>query len=211
VSAQPAERGDPLDPQLVLDQLPVDERGFFLNQYRDAVENARDPVGWKQLRRVLLRWRFRADAVADPGYQEALDAARGLVGSGTLLEDPVLRQMPGLPSKAFDMLVRTLARTCEDPCDPGIRQAPAMLRHDRDHRIRIISNPGPDQRHSSQMSGHRHLHLLKALARVKDWLSVQGPRQPSCPHECATRSLSFYRQRLLPFQVPLRWHLLPQE
>ena len=33
------------------------------------------------------------------------------------LEDPVLRQMPGLPSEAFDMLVRTLARICEDPCD----------------------------------------------------------------------------------------------
>jgi hypothetical protein len=30
-----------------------------------------------------------------------------------LLEDPVLRQMPGLPSEAFDMLVRTLARICE--------------------------------------------------------------------------------------------------
>jgi hypothetical protein len=46
-----------------------------LDQYRQAVENARDPVGWKQLRRVLRLWRFHADAVGDPGYREALDAA----------------------------------------------------------------------------------------------------------------------------------------
>lgn len=89
VSAQPAEREDPLDPQQILDQLPEDERGSFLDQYRDAVENARDPAGWKQLRRVLLRWRFHADAVGDPGYREALDAARGPVGSGMLLEDAI--------------------------------------------------------------------------------------------------------------------------
>jgi hypothetical protein len=31
VSAQPAEREDPLDPLLIFDQLPVDESGFFLN------------------------------------------------------------------------------------------------------------------------------------------------------------------------------------
>lgn len=89
VSAQPAEREDPLDPQRILDQLPVDERGFFLDQYRDAVENARDPAGWKQLRRVLLRWRFHADAVGDPAYREALDAARGPGGGGMLLDDAV--------------------------------------------------------------------------------------------------------------------------
>lgn len=33
VSAQPAEREDPLDPQQILDQLPEDERGSFLDQY----------------------------------------------------------------------------------------------------------------------------------------------------------------------------------
>jgi len=89
VSAQPAEREDPLDPQQILDQLPEDERGSCLDQYRDAVENARDPAGWKQLRRVLRLWRFHADAVGDSGYREALDAARGPVGGGMLLEDAV--------------------------------------------------------------------------------------------------------------------------
>jgi hypothetical protein len=89
VSAQPAEREDPLDPQRILDQLPAEERGFFLDQYREAVENARDPTGWKQLRRVLRLWRYHADAVEDPGYWEALHAARGPVSGGMALEDAI--------------------------------------------------------------------------------------------------------------------------
>jgi hypothetical protein len=96
VSAQPAEREDPLDPQRILDQLPADERGFFLDQYREAVDNARDPVGWTQLRRVLRLWRFHADAVGDPGYREALDAARGPVSGGMPLGDAVRRYRPAL-------------------------------------------------------------------------------------------------------------------
>ena len=72
-----------------LARLPADEHGFFLDQYREAVDNARDPAGWKQLRRVLRRWRFHADAAGDPGYQEALDAACGPVSDGMALEDAV--------------------------------------------------------------------------------------------------------------------------
>lgn len=34
------------------------------------------------------------------------------------LEDRALRQMQGLPSEAFDMLVQTLVRICDDPYDP---------------------------------------------------------------------------------------------
>jgi Family of unknown function (DUF6247) len=94
VSAQPAEREDPLDPQQILDRLPVEERGFFLDQYREAVDGARDPVGWKQLRRVLRLWRLHADAAADPGYREALDAARSPVSGGMLLEDAVRMYRP---------------------------------------------------------------------------------------------------------------------
>ena len=33
------------------------------------------------------------------------------------LERPVLRQMAGLPADAFEILVRTLTRICEDPYD----------------------------------------------------------------------------------------------
>ena len=93
VSAQPAEREDP---QRILDQLPAGERGFFLDQYREAVDNARDPAGWKQLRRVLRLWRFHADAAGDPGYRQALDAARGPVSGGMPLEDAVRIYRPAL-------------------------------------------------------------------------------------------------------------------
>ena len=94
VSAQPAEREDPLDPQQILDRLPADERASFLEQYQEAVENARDPAGWKQLRRVLRLWRFHADAVGDSGYWEALEAARGPVSDGMPLEEAVRLYRP---------------------------------------------------------------------------------------------------------------------
>jgi hypothetical protein len=94
VSAQPAEREDPLDPQRILDRLPEDERGSFLEQYQEAVENARDPAGWKQLQRVLRLWRFHADAAGEPGYREALDAARGPVSGGMPLEEAVRAYRP---------------------------------------------------------------------------------------------------------------------
>jgi len=58
------------------------------------VDNARDPAGWKQLRLVLLRWRFHADAMGDPGYREALDAARGPAGSGMLARDEGFIEIP---------------------------------------------------------------------------------------------------------------------
>jgi hypothetical protein len=96
VSAQPVELEDPLDPQRILDQLPADERGFFLDQYREAVDNARDPAGWKQLRRILRLWRFHADAARDPGYREALDRARGPVSGGMPLEEAVGVYRPAL-------------------------------------------------------------------------------------------------------------------
>ena len=34
------------------------------------------------------------------------------------LEDRALRQMQGLPTEAFDILVQTLVRICDDPYDP---------------------------------------------------------------------------------------------
>ena len=94
MSAQPAEREDPLDPQRILDGLPEDERGPFLSQYREAVETARDPAGWQQLRRVLRLWSYHAEATKDPGYWPALKAARGPVSGGMLLEDAIRRYRP---------------------------------------------------------------------------------------------------------------------
>ncbi len=75
--AEPPPREDPLDPQRTLAELPGPEREFFLRAYQEAVEQARDPAGWKQLRRVLRLWRYHAEAIKDPGYPEALKAARG--------------------------------------------------------------------------------------------------------------------------------------
>jgi hypothetical protein len=94
MSAQPAEREDPLDPQRILDELPEDERASFLSQYREAVDGARDPAGWQQLRRVLRLWRYHAAATKDPGYWQALEAARGPVSGGMLLEDALRRYRP---------------------------------------------------------------------------------------------------------------------
>ena len=85
---------DPLDPERILAELPASERDFFLGQYREAVEQARYPAGWKQLRRVLRLWRYHAEAMRDPGYWEALEAARGPVSGGMLLEDAVRLYRP---------------------------------------------------------------------------------------------------------------------
>ena len=92
----PPQREDPLDPERILGDLPGPEREFFLRTYQEAVEQARDPAGWKQLRRVLRLWRYHAEAMKDPGYREALEAARGPVSTsgGMLLEDAVRLYRP---------------------------------------------------------------------------------------------------------------------
>jgi hypothetical protein len=78
---------DPSDPERILRMLPGPERATFLEQYRRALDTARDPAGWKDLRRFLRLWTMRAVAVAEPGYYEARDAARAGTGTGMLLED----------------------------------------------------------------------------------------------------------------------------
>jgi hypothetical protein len=93
MTAEPI-RDDPLDPQLIVADLPEDERAFFLSQYREALEDARDPAGWQRLRRVLRLWRMHADAAGSPGYQQALDAARSPAGNGMALDEAVHRYRP---------------------------------------------------------------------------------------------------------------------
>ena len=44
--------------------------------------------------RVLRLWRSHADAARDPGYREALDAARGPVSGGMPLKDAVRMYRP---------------------------------------------------------------------------------------------------------------------
>ena len=97
VSALPIDSGpleDPLDPERILRDLPERERENFLGQYQEALDGARDPAGWKHLRRVLRLWSFMAIAASQPGHYEARAQARAGTGGGMLLEDYV-RQRRG--------------------------------------------------------------------------------------------------------------------
>ena len=55
--------------------------------YREALDGARDPAGWGNLRRVLRLWSGMAIAVNRPGFYEAQEAALAGTGGGMLLED----------------------------------------------------------------------------------------------------------------------------
>src|SRR5258707_15889985 len=48
----PTQHEDPLDPGQILRALPDRERETFLAEYRRAVDDARDPARWPELRRV---------------------------------------------------------------------------------------------------------------------------------------------------------------
>jgi hypothetical protein len=89
VSAQPIVSADedPLDPQRILRELPERERENFLGQYREALDGARDPAGWKHLRRILRLWSWMAIATNRPGHYEARERALAGTGEGMLLED----------------------------------------------------------------------------------------------------------------------------
>jgi hypothetical protein len=91
VTALPAEltHDDPLAPQRILGELSAAERGTFLAQYRRAVDDARNPAGWGELRRFLRLWALHVVAASRSGYQQARDAARSGTGGGMLLDDAV--------------------------------------------------------------------------------------------------------------------------
>ena len=97
VTALPADPQpeDPYDPEQILHALPEQERSVFLIQYRRALEGARDPGGWKDLRRFLRLWSLRAIAVAQPGYYEARETARAGTGGGMLLQDAIRQRRAG--------------------------------------------------------------------------------------------------------------------
>jgi hypothetical protein len=96
MSALPADPPpDPLDPERILRELPARERDNFLTQYREALDGARDPAGWQQLRRVLRLWSWMAIATNRPGFYEDQAAALAGTGGGMLLEDYVRRRRGG--------------------------------------------------------------------------------------------------------------------
>jgi hypothetical protein len=78
---------DPLDPERILRELPERERENFLSQYREALDGAHDPAGWKHLQRVLRLWSWMVIAASQPGYYQAREQALARTGEGMLLED----------------------------------------------------------------------------------------------------------------------------
>jgi len=88
VSAMPAEPSpSPLDPVRILASLPEDERADFLAAYRQALADAVDPAGFAALMRLLRLWWGHSLMAAQPGYAEALAAARRPVSGGMPLDD----------------------------------------------------------------------------------------------------------------------------
>ena len=86
--AQPVEHHEgPLDPQRILRELRGQERANFLAAYREALDGARDPDGWGNLRRALRLWSGMVIATNRPGFYEAQEAALAGTGGGMLLED----------------------------------------------------------------------------------------------------------------------------
>jgi Family of unknown function (DUF6247) len=76
MSAEPAQVEDPNDPQVILHDLPEQERAEFLRQYREAVDAAHDPAGYRQLQRLLHAWRLTVIATSRVGYYEEVVAVR---------------------------------------------------------------------------------------------------------------------------------------
>jgi hypothetical protein len=62
MAAQSAYEYDPDDPVEILRMLPDRFHARFLDEYDDAVEDARPPEGYRGLRRMLRLWRLRAAA-----------------------------------------------------------------------------------------------------------------------------------------------------
>jgi hypothetical protein len=69
-------RPDPDDPTHILELLPVRWHEQFLAEYRAGLDAAREVGQWPRLRALLHRWRLRATAYADPGFDAAAQAAR---------------------------------------------------------------------------------------------------------------------------------------
>jgi hypothetical protein len=94
VTAQPTE--DPADPLVILRDLPEREHEEFLRQYHQAVDAARDPADYQQLRRLLHVWSLTAVAARQPGYYEELTAAR----AGTATTVPFAEAIPDWADRA---------------------------------------------------------------------------------------------------------------
>jgi hypothetical protein len=82
-----ADGKDPPDPQLIMRDLPEDDRDTFTAQYRQPLDEARESAGWKHLLTVLRLWRYHAQVAKDPRYWQAREEALAGTGDGMPLED----------------------------------------------------------------------------------------------------------------------------
>jgi hypothetical protein len=87
MSADPVEVEDPNDPEMILRDLPQQERAEFLRQYHEAVDAAHDPAGYRQLQRLLRAWRLTVIASSRAGYYEELAAVQDGTAQTTAAED----------------------------------------------------------------------------------------------------------------------------
>jgi Family of unknown function (DUF6247) len=90
MSAEPVQAEDPNDPQVILGDLPEQERGQFLRQYHKAVDAAHDPAGYRRLQQLLHAWRLTVIATGQAGYYEELEAVR----NGTAQTTPAEQAIP---------------------------------------------------------------------------------------------------------------------
>lgn len=91
MSAEPVHVEDPEDPEVILRDLPEQERAEFLRQYHEAVDAAHDPAGYRRLRSVLHVWQMTVAATREPGYYEELQAVR----NGTVRTTSADEAIPG--------------------------------------------------------------------------------------------------------------------
>ena len=76
MSAEPVQAEDPVDPEVILRDLPEQERAQFLRQYHEAVDAAHDPAGYRRLQRLLHAWRLTVIATSKAGYYEEPQSVR---------------------------------------------------------------------------------------------------------------------------------------
>jgi Family of unknown function (DUF6247) len=74
---------DPEDPAEILRVLPAKHHQYFLGEYRQALLAARDVDHYRDLHKLLRRWRLQALAFSDPGFEKRLQAAREAARTGS--------------------------------------------------------------------------------------------------------------------------------
>jgi Family of unknown function (DUF6247) len=103
MSAEPLLVEDPNDPEVILRDLPEEERGQFLRQYHEAVDAAHDPAGYRRLQQLLHAWRLTVIATGRPGYYEELTAVR----TGTAHTMPAEEAIPDWQERLAAARART--------------------------------------------------------------------------------------------------------